>query len=64
MNTPLLMLDSAVLVALFGLSAVFSGSEPALFALTPVQAQRIRDRNPRAGARLVVQLLELPARNL
>ena len=63
MNTPLLMLDSAVLAALFGLSAFFSGSETALFALTPVQAQRIRDRNPRAGARLQ-RLLSQPERVL
>jgi len=57
------MLDSAVLLALFGLSAFFSGSETALFALTPVQAQRIRDRNPRAGARLQ-RLLSQPERVL
>ena len=63
MITPLLMLDSAVLVALFGLSAFFSGSETALFALTPVQAQRIRDRNPRAGVRLQ-RLLSQPERVL
>ncbi len=57
------MLDSAILVVLFGLSAFFSGSETALFALTPVQAQRIRDRNPRAGARLQ-RLLSQPERVL
>ena len=63
MISPLLMLDGAVLAALFGLSAFFSGSETALFALTPVQAQRIRDRNPRAGARLQ-RLLSQPERVL
>lgn len=63
MNTPLLMMDSAVLMVLFGLSAFFSGSETALFALTPVQAQRIRERNPQAGARLQ-RLLSQPERVL
>jgi len=63
MNTSLLVLDSTVLVVLFGLSAFFSGSETALFALTPVQAQRIRDRSPRAGARLQ-NLLSQPERML
>ena len=63
MNTPPLLLDGAVLTALFGLSAFFSGSETALFALTPVQAQRIRDRNPRAGTRLQ-RLLSQPDRVL
>lgn len=63
MNTPFLILDSAALVVLFGLSAFFAGSETALFALTPVQVQRIRDRNPRAGARLQ-RLLSQPERVL
>ncbi len=63
MNTPLLILDSAVLGVLFVLSAFFAGSETALFALTPVQMQRIRDRNPRAGARLQ-RLLSQPERVL
>ena len=63
MNTSPLMMDCAVLVVLFGLSAFFSGSETALFALTPVQAQRIRERHPRAGARLQ-RLLSQPERVL
>jgi CBS domain containing-hemolysin-like protein len=63
MNTPLLILDCAVLGVLFGLSAFFAGSETALFALTPVQVQRIRDRNPRAGARLQ-RMLSQPERVL
>ena len=63
MNFPLLFLDCAILLPLFGLSAFFSGSETMLFALTPMQAQRIRDRNPRAGARLQ-QLLSQPERVL
>ena len=63
MNNSLFIMDSTVLLVLFGLSAFFSGSETALFALTPVQAQRIRDRNPRAGARLQ-RLLSQPERVL
>lgn len=63
MNLHLFLLDCAILLLLFGLSAFFSGSETMLFALTPMQAQRIRDRNPRAGARLQ-RLLSQPERVL
>lgn len=63
MNLHLFFLDCAILLLLFGLSAFFSGSETMLFALTPMQAQRIRDRNPRAGARLQ-RLLSQPERLL
>jgi putative hemolysin len=63
MNPALFTLDAAILLLLFALSAFFSGSETVLFALTPVQAQRIRDRHPRAGVRLQ-HLLAQPERVL
>lgn len=63
MNAPMLMLVGPVLFLLFALSAFFSGSETVLFALTPVQVQRIRDRHPHAGARLQ-RLLSQPERVL
>ncbi len=63
MNAPQLILDGVVLSLLFALSAFFSGSETVLFALTPVQVQRIRDRHPHAGAR-VQRLLAQPERML
>jgi len=63
MNLSLLILDGFVLFLLFALSAFFSGSETVLFALTPVQAQRIRDRHPHVGARLQA-LLAQPERVL
>ena len=63
MNDPLFIAEVSLLLPLLGLSVFFSGSETALFALTPVQAQRIRDRDPRAGARLQT-LLARPDRVL
>ena len=42
----------AVLVALFCLSAFFSGSESILFSLTGAQRERIRQRDP--GADLAI----------
>ena len=42
------ILSAATLVALFGLSAFFSGSETILFTLTGVQRARIRARSARA----------------
>lgn len=47
-----LILNGVVLTVLFLLSAFFSGSETVLFSLSPVQVQRIKRRNPSAGARL------------
>jgi CBS domain containing-hemolysin-like protein len=47
-------------VVLITLSAFFSGSETVLFSLSPIQVQRIRNRNPVAGARLET-LLSDPA---
>ena len=39
-------------MALFALSAFFSGSETILFSVTPAQRQRIRARSPAADARI------------
>ncbi len=52
MNPALLALEGLLLLVLFVLSAFFSGSETVLFSLSPIQVQRIRTRNPVAGARL------------
>ena len=41
-----------LLIALFMLSAFFSGAETILFSLTPTQRSRIRERNPRSDDRL------------
>lgn len=60
MNTLLLVLEGMLLLGLLSLSAFFSGSETVLFSLSPVQVQRIRNRNPEAGARLE-SLLGRPA---
>lgn len=40
------------LLVLFVLSACFSGSETVLFSLSPIQMQRIRNRDPKTGASL------------
>lgn len=45
-------LTALALVILFALSACFSGSETVLFSLSPIQMQRIRNRDPESGARL------------
>ena len=60
MNTLLLVLEGLLLVVLIVLSAFFSGSETVLFSLSPIQVQRIRNRNPVAGVRLET-LLGKPA---
>jgi CBS domain containing-hemolysin-like protein len=52
MNVLSLLLSGAVLLVLIVLSAFFSGSETVLFSLSPIQVQRIRNRNPATGARL------------
>lgn len=41
-----------LLVVLFALSAAFSASETILFSLTPVQLQRIREKDPAASRRI------------
>lgn len=53
----------AVLVVLLALSAFFSSSETALFSLSLVQVERLRERGGRTG-RAVAQLLSLPRRLL
>lgn len=60
MNTLLLVLEGVLLLVLISLSAFFSGSETVLFSLSPIQVQRIRNKNPVAGARLET-LLGQPA---
>ena len=51
--SPFLLLTNGVLLLLLcALSAFFSGSETVLFSLSPIQVQRIRNRNAVAGARL------------
>ena len=56
MSTPSLLLAFLSLVALFALSAFFSGSETVLFSLSPVQVQRLKRKNPAAGARVEKQI--------
>jgi len=46
------LMNGVLLLALFSLSAFFSGSETILFSLSPIQVQRIRNRNATAGKRL------------
>lgn len=60
MSVFLLILNGVLLLALFLLSAFFSGSETVLFSLSPIQVQRIRNRDAVAGARLE-RLLSDPA---
>jgi len=52
MNPLSLAFNGVVLLILIALSAFFSGSETVLFSLSPIQVQRIRNRNPVAGGRL------------
>ena len=54
------LLDGLLLLVLISLSAFFSGSETILFSLSPIQVQRIRNRDAVAGARLET-LLSDPA---
>ena len=53
----------AAIVALLFLSALFSGSETALFSLTHARRERLRDSDPRT-ARRVDRLMAAPARLL
>ena len=46
------MIELLTLPPLFALSAFFSGSETVLFSLTGSQRARIRERNPKADARI------------
>ena len=52
MSPFLYLLNGLLLLLLISLSAFFSGSETILFSLSPIQVQRIRNRNAVAGARL------------
>jgi len=52
MNPLFLVLNGVLLLVLIALSAFFSASETVLFSLSPIQVQRIRNRNPIAGGRL------------
>jgi CBS domain containing-hemolysin-like protein len=63
MSASLLIVGLAALTALLGCSAFFSASETVLFSLNPIQVQRIRDRDRRAGGR-VAALLANPSRTL
>jgi putative hemolysin len=63
MNAVFLIVGGTILLALIALAAFFSGSETVLLSLSPIQIQRIRNRDPRAGARLE-RLLRQPGRVL
>ncbi|MBM4164434.1 MAG: HlyC/CorC family transporter [Lentisphaerae bacterium] len=63
MSTYLLIIGLATLTVLLGFSAFFSASETVLFSLNPIQVQRIRDRDRKAGVR-VATLLANPPRTL
>lgn len=63
MNSPETALQLLALLVLFALSAFFSGSETALFSLTPVQIQRMRTSRPSA-TRQIEALLADPAKLL
>ncbi len=52
MSLFVLVLNGSLLLVLILLSAFFSGSETILFSLSPIQVQRIRNRDAIAGARL------------
>jgi Mg2+/Co2+ transporter CorB len=60
MNPTFTLGAGAILVSLLCLSAFFSGCETVLFSLSPIQVQRIRNRNSAAGRRLE-KLLADPA---
>ncbi len=63
MNPLFLAAGGLSLLLLFGLSAFFSGCETVLFSLSPIQIQRIRQRDAAAGGRLE-RLLADPALTL
>lgn len=52
MSPSFLVINGVLLLVLIVLSAFFSASETVLFSLSPIQVQRIRNRNPIAGGRL------------
>lgn len=53
----------AVFILLFGLSAFFSGCETAMLSLSPMQVQRVKERNRALGDRLA-RMLSAPERLL
>ncbi len=63
MSATLLILGISALLVMICLSAFFSASETILFSLNPIQVQRIRDRDRKAGAR-IAKLLANPTRTL
>ena len=63
MITPLLITGFAALFVLIGLSACFSACETILFSLNPIQVQRVRERDRKAGGRIAT-LLANPSRTL
>jgi len=60
---PVLVIGIAALILLFCFSAFFSSSESAFFSLDPVQIHRIREKHPRAAAR-IEHALSTPTRLL
>ena len=59
----MLVVSIAALILLFCFSAFFSSSESALFSLDPIQIHRIREKHPRAAAR-IEHALSAPTRLL
>ena len=59
----MLVIGIAALILLFCFSAFFSSSESAFFSLDPVQIHRIREKHPRAAAR-IEHALSTPTRLL
>lgn len=56
MSTLTLAVFGVVFVALFALSAYFSGCETAMLSLSPLQIQRVKVRNRKLGVRLSAML--------
>jgi CBS domain containing-hemolysin-like protein len=63
MSALALAVQGLVLLLLVALSAFFSCSESALFSLNAIQVQRLRERDPKGGAR-VAAMLRAPPRVL
>ncbi len=56
MSTLTFVIFGIVFVVLFTLSAYFSGCETAMLSLSPLQVQRIKERNSKLGERLATML--------
>lgn len=63
MITPFLIIGFAALVVLISIAAYFAACETILFSLNPIQVQRIRERDRKAGGRIAA-LLANPSRTL